>query len=149
MQQDVRKKRTGKRLSVTNVTRLSLACFVRNPLNIDVFCSPTKRSVKRYVKFGGRFFQTKLTLMFSGLLQKDLCKGKLSLAKSYFKQTYCHACHTRIAAFFPFPFCCVSSLLHSTGGEHVSRNCVWDVCFNSQLNYTLYCIIVYCMLYIV
>ena len=27
-----------------------------------------------------------LTLMFSGLLQKHLCKGKLSLAKSYFKK---------------------------------------------------------------
>ena len=68
-------------MSVTNVTRLSLACFVRNPLNIDVFCSPTKRSVKRYVKFGGRFFQRKLTPMFSGLLQKDLCKGKLFQTK--------------------------------------------------------------------
>ena len=44
-----------------------------------------------------------LTLIFSGLLQKDLCKGKLSLAKSYFKQNYCHTCHTRIAAFFPLP----------------------------------------------
>ena len=49
--------------------------------------------------------------MFSGLLQKDLFKGKWILAKSYFKQNYCHACHTRFAVFFPLPSCCVSSLL--------------------------------------
>ena len=42
-------------------------------------------------------------------LQKYLFKG--SLAKSYFKQNYCHACHTRLAVFFPFPSCCVSSLI--------------------------------------
>ena len=51
-----------------------------------------------------------LTSMFSGLLQKDLFKRKWSLAKSYFKQNYCHACHTRFAVFFPLPSCCVSSL---------------------------------------
>ena len=50
-----------------------------------------------------------LTSMFSGLLQKDLFKGKWSLAKSYFKQNHCHACHTRFAVFFPLPSCCVSS----------------------------------------
>ena len=46
-QKDGRKKRTAKRLSVTNVTGLLLACFVGNSLNIDVFffCSSTKRSV--------------------------------------------------------------------------------------------------------
>ena len=44
-----------------------------------------------------------LTSMFSGLLQKDLFKRKWSLAKSYFKQNYCHACHTRFAVFFPLP----------------------------------------------
>ena len=32
-----------------------------------------------------------LTLTFSGLLQKDLFKGRCSLAKSFFKQNYCHA----------------------------------------------------------
>ena len=41
---------------------------------------------------------------FSGLLQKDLFKEKLSLAKSYFKQNYCHAFHTRFAIFS----CCVA-----------------------------------------
>ena len=53
-----------------------------------------------------------LTSMFSGLLQKDLFKGKWSLAKSYFKQNYCHACHTRFAVFFLLPSCCVSSLFN-------------------------------------
>ena len=53
--------------------------------------------------------------MFSGLLQKDLFKGKWILAKSYFKQNYCHACHTRFAVFFPLPSCCVSSLLFVLG----------------------------------
>ena len=38
------------------------------------------------------------TLMFSGLLQKDLFKGGWSLAKNF-------------AIFFPLPPCCVSSLL--------------------------------------
>ena len=52
-----------------------------------------------------------LTSMFSGLLPKDLFKRKGSLAKSYFKQNYCHACHTRFAVFFPLPSCCISSLL--------------------------------------
>ena len=52
-----------------------------------------------------------LTSMFSGLLPKDLFKRKGSLAKSYFKQNYCHVCHTRFAVFFPLPSCCVSSLI--------------------------------------
>ena len=52
-----------------------------------------------------------LTSMFSGLLQKNLFKGKWILAKSFFKQNYCHACHTRVAVFFPLPSCCVSSLI--------------------------------------
>ena len=33
------------------------------------------------------------------------------MAKSCFKQNYCHACHTRFAVFFPLPSRCVSSLL--------------------------------------
>ena len=55
-----------------------------------------------------------LTSMFSGLLQKDLFKRQWSLAKSYFKQNYCHVCHTRFAVFFPVPSCCVSSLVFKT-----------------------------------
>ena len=33
------------------------------------------------------------------------------MAKSYFKQNYCHACLTSFVVFFPLPTCCVSSLL--------------------------------------
>ena len=52
------------------------------------------------------------TPMFSGPLQKDLFKGKWSLAKSCFKQNYYLACRTKFAAFFhPLPSCCVSSLM--------------------------------------
>ena len=40
-------------------------------------------------------FYLHLTFFFSGHLQKYLFKGKWSLSKSYFKQSYCHACHTR------------------------------------------------------
>ena len=49
-----------------------------------------------------------LTSMFSGLLQKDLFKRKGSLTKSYLKQNYCHACHTRFAVSFPLPSRCVN-----------------------------------------
>ena len=52
--------------------------------------------------------------MFSGPLQKDLFKGKWSLAKSWFKQNYRHACHVRVAVFFCLPSCCVSSLIATT-----------------------------------
>ena len=51
-----------------------------------------------------------LTLMFVALLQKDLFKEMWSLADGFFKQNYCHACHTRFAVVFPLPFCCVSLL---------------------------------------
>ena len=47
----------------------------------------------------------------SGLSQKELAKEKRSLAKIYFKQNYCHACHTRFDVFFPLSSCCVSSLV--------------------------------------
>ena len=46
--------------------------------------------------------------VFWSFKPKDLFKGKWSLAKSYFKQKYCHACHTRFAVFFPLLSCCVS-----------------------------------------
>ena len=36
-----------------------------------------------------------LTLMFSGLSQKHLFKGRWSLKQICFKQNYCHPCHTR------------------------------------------------------
>ena len=44
-QQDGKKKRTAKRLCVTNVTVLLLACFVVIFTYINVFWSFTKRSV--------------------------------------------------------------------------------------------------------
>ena len=50
------------------------------------------------------------TLLFSGLLQKDLFKGRWSLAKNFFKPNYRHACYTRFAVSFPLLPCCVSSL---------------------------------------
>ena len=59
-QEDGRKKRTAKRLSVTNVTGLLLACFVANSLKIDVSYSSTKRSVQRNVKFSGSKAKAKL-----------------------------------------------------------------------------------------
>ena len=33
------------------------------------------------------------------------------MAESFFKQNYCHACHTRFAVIFPLPSCGVGSLL--------------------------------------
>ena len=45
------------------------------------------------------------------LLQKDLLKGRWSLAEIIFKQNYCHACHTRFAVFFSLPSLRVGSLL--------------------------------------
>ena len=51
-----------------------------------------------------------VTLIFSGLLQKDLFKGRWSLEESFFKQNYCHACHTRFVVFFPLLSCYISSL---------------------------------------
>ena len=81
MQQDGRKKRTAKCMCVTDLTSYCLHVLLW------------------------------FTLMFSGLLQKDLFKGGWSLAKNFFKPNYCHACHTRFSIFFPLPPCCVSSLL--------------------------------------
>ena len=41
-----------------------------------------------------------LKLTFSGLVQNDLFKGGWSSAEKFFKQNYCHACHTRFAVSF-------------------------------------------------
>ena len=40
------------------------------------------------------------TIMFCGRLQKDLFKGRWSLAEGFYKQNYCHTCHTTFAGFF-------------------------------------------------
>ena len=47
--------------------------------------------------------------MFLGLSQKVLFKGRWNLRQFFFKQNYCHACHTRFAVFLALPSCCVSS----------------------------------------
>ena len=41
---------------------------------------------------------------------KNLFKARWSLAESFFKQSSCHARHTRFAVVFPLPSCCVSWL---------------------------------------
>ena len=51
-----------------------------------------------------------LTVMFSGLLQKDMLKERLSLVERFFEHNYCHACHTMFAVLFPLPSYCVSSV---------------------------------------
>ena len=40
-----------------------------------------------------------------------------SLAEGFFKQNFCHACHTRFAVVFPLPSCCVSLLFLSAVTE--------------------------------
>ena len=89
--------RTAKRLYVTNVTGYyNIICMCRRDLY--------------------------LTSLFSGLLQKDLFKGGLSLAESFFKQNYCHACQTRFAVSFPPTSFCVSSLIiHQNRLLHTSH----------------------------
>ena len=47
----------------------------------------------------------------SGLLQKDLFKGRRSLAENIFKENHCPACQTRFAVSFPPPSFCVRSLI--------------------------------------
>ena len=60
-----------------------------------------------------------LLFMFSGVLQKDLFKGKWSLEKNnYFKQSNCHA--TSFCIFVPLPSCRISSPIMG-GGENLKR----------------------------
>ena len=40
-----------------------------------------------------------------------------SLAEGFFKQNFCHACHTRFAVVFPLPSCCVRLLFLSAVTE--------------------------------
>ena len=51
-----------------------------------------------------------LTFNFFLLFYKRFFKGVWSLVEGYFKQKYCHGCHTRFAVIFPFPPCRVSLL---------------------------------------
>ena len=90
-QRDGRKKRTAKHLCVTKVTGLL-------PETHKGFCYYLAVLSSHNINVSWSF-------------TKDLFKGICSLAKSFFKQNYCHACHTRVAVFFPLPSCCVTSLL--------------------------------------
>ena len=95
MQQDSKKKRMAKHLCVTNVTGLLLEHFLW-------------------------WSSLVVKIIFPGLLQKDLFKGGWSSADKFFKQNYCHACHTRFAVFLPLPSCCVSSLIITWRGGGLS-----------------------------
>ena len=95
LQQDSKKKRMAKRLCVTNVTGLLLEHFLW-------------------------WSSLLVKIIFPGLLQKDLFKGGWSSADKFFKQNYCHACHTRFAVFLPLPSCCVSSLIITWRGGGLS-----------------------------
>ena len=95
LQQDSKKKRMAKRLCVTNVTGLLLEHFLWWSSLI-------------------------VKIIFPGLLQKDLFKGGWSLADKFFKQNYCHTCHTKFAVFLPLPACCVSSLIITWRGGGLS-----------------------------
>ena len=81
-------------------------------------------------------------IIVSVFLHRDLIKGMWSSAKSFLKQNYCHARHTRFNVFFPLPPCCVNSLLFRqmttfanalTSGKYHWQ--VWRVHFRSQLKY--------------
>ena len=53
-----------------------------------------------------------LPILCSELLRNwDVFRGRWSLAQKFFKQNYCHTCHTKFAVFFPSAFFCVSSPL--------------------------------------
>ena len=95
LQQDSKKKRMAKRLCVTNVTGLLLEHFLWWSSLI-------------------------VKIIFPGLLQKDLFKGGWSSADKFFKQNYCHTCHTRFAVFLPLLSCCVSSLIITWRGGGLS-----------------------------
>ena len=83
MRQDGRKKRTAKRLCVTNLTWLLLGHFV-------IFTSH---------------------LCFLDFDEKICLKEGEVWQKVFIKQNYCHACHSRFAVFFPLLSYYVSSLM--------------------------------------
>ena len=82
-QQDGWKKRTAKRLCVTNLTWLLLVRFV-------IFTSH---------------------LSFLDFYEKICLKEDEVWQKVFIKQNYCHACHSRFSVFFPLLSCYVSSLM--------------------------------------
>ena len=62
-----------------------------------------------------------LTLKFTSLYRKIPFKAEWSLAKSWFKQNYCHACYTRFAVFFPLPSGCVIMFSKSERTQQYGR----------------------------
>ena len=56
---------------------------------------------------------------------KHLFKARWSLAESFFKQSYCHACHTRFAVGFPFPSCCVLKLTILNYRQSIHLRILW------------------------
>ena len=56
-----------------------------------------------------------LSQCFLVFYKKTPFKGGWSLPEMFFKQNYCHTCHTRFAVFFPLPSCRISSLLPECG----------------------------------
>ena len=62
-----------------------------------------------------------MTYAFWGDLHLSQCflvfykKTGWSLSEMFFKQNYCHACHTRFVIFFPLLSCHISSLLADCG----------------------------------
>ena len=86
-QRDDRKKRTAKRLCVTNVTGLWLTHFVVIFTYVNVFWSFTKRPVHRRVKFVRNVFQTKLLSRLSHkichLLSSPVLSHKLTISRMW------------------------------------------------------------------
>ena len=56
-----------------------------------------------------------LTLMFLVFYKKTCLKEGEVWRKVFLEHNYCHVFHTKIAAFFPLPSCCVSSVLARKG----------------------------------
>ena len=63
-----------------------------------------------------------LKLTISGLLKNGVFKGRGKLTERFFKQNYCHACHTRFAVFFPLPSCCANSSLFQVKENRQKRS---------------------------
>ena len=86
-----------------------------------------------------------LLIFFQSFTKKDLFKRRWSLAEGFFKQNYCHACHTlRFAVFFSLPSCCVRQVHSAYAFSKVKIQffyglndpfCVFFFVVNSIINY--------------
>ena len=107
MQQDGRKKRTAKRLYVTNVIGLLLASFL--------------------------VISTNLIALFFFFFQKDLFKGRGSFAKKC-SNIITEACHTRFTVFFLGKFTIRSQPWWYYQSHSGSK--FWALLHNEDLRYT-------------